>query len=76
METQGRQSRQSEREGKQNNKVRQTMGHITESQRQNRNLQSGGDKGGLCRTIKRELDESGGGLESEGRVGGDDGTIE
>ena len=41
------------------------MGHISESQRQSRNLQSDGDKGGSCQTIKRELDESGGGLELE-----------
>ena len=45
-------------------------------QSQSRNVQSNGDKGRLCQMTKRELDESGGELESEGRVGVDDGTIE
>ena len=76
METRGRQSIQREKERKQNNKVRQTMGHISESRRRSGNLQSNGNKGGPYHTTKRELDEGEGELESEERVGGDDGTIE
>ena len=44
------------------------MGHVSESRRWSRNLQSDGDKGRLCQMTKRELSESGGELESEGRV--------
>ena len=51
-----------------NNKARQAMGHVSESRRWSRNLQSDGDRGGACRMTKRELDKSGGELESEGRV--------